>query len=55
MDKKNYYYSGKKSKKFWDRVNKLKGKKQDAMYTLGVVLQNLEGDVLHMLELWEKK
>jgi hypothetical protein len=52
--KKYHHYSGKNSIKFWDRVNKIKGVKGEALYTLGVVLQNLEEDVLHKVELYEQ-
>jgi len=53
-DKKNHHYSGQNSEVFWERVNRFKEVQHDALYTLGVVLQNLESDVLHMLELAEE-
>jgi hypothetical protein len=48
------HYSGPNSMKFWKRINKLSGARNDAAYTLGVVLQNLERDVLRLIELFEK-
>ena len=43
------YYSGKNSKKFWNRINKLK-KRKDELYSLGVLLQNNEDWILTQLE-----
>lgn len=43
-------YSGKESIEFWDRVNALKDSDQQELYSLGVALQNLEGQVLNQLE-----
>ncbi len=43
-------YSGHRSKEFWEVVNSLKGADWNEMYSLGVVLQNVEGDVLRMLK-----
>jgi hypothetical protein len=41
------HYSGKESKRFWDIINnKLPPDNQDAAYSLGVALQNLEGQVI---------
>jgi hypothetical protein len=47
------HYSGKNSVKFWKRINKLSGSRHDAAYTLGVVLQNLEEDVLYKIKKFE--
>jgi len=54
MSKNNHHYSGQNSEGFWERVNRFKGIRHDALYTLGVVLQNLESDVLHKLGLAEE-
>ena len=40
------HYSGKLSKKFWKKINSIKGKKGDIYYTAGVLLQDIEGAVL---------
>jgi hypothetical protein len=45
-------YSGRNSVKFWDRINKL-DKRHDEMFSLGVVLQNLEDFILKQLRLAE--
>lgn len=39
------HYSGKLSKRFWNRVNRLKEHKNEA-YACGVLLQNMESMVL---------
>lgn len=54
-DKTKLYYSGDNSRKFWKRINKLKGIEHDVFYSLGVILQNLEQDVLHKLYLCEQR
>ncbi len=41
-----YRYSGKKGKKFWNIVNGFPESERSEMYSLGVALQNLEGQVL---------
>ncbi len=53
MDKEYHHYSGRKSKKFWKRVNKL-NERQGELYSLGVALQNLEEFVLILLDDAEK-
>ena len=53
-EKKHHHYSGPNSEEFWEKVNRFKGDTHDALYTLGVVLQNLESDVLHKLSLAEE-
>ena len=40
---------------YWKRINKLKQPEQSAMYSMGIVLQNFEENVLRMLFLFEKK
>ncbi len=45
-----HQYSGDRSTPFWEVVNSLKGSDWNEMYSLGVVLQNVEGDVLRMLK-----
>ena len=54
MNKKYHHYSGKNSSKFWNRIDKFKGKEHDALYTLGIVLQKFEESVLDILKIWEK-
>ena len=49
------HYSGDKSRKFWKRVNSLRGKDWDAAYAMGVMLQNLEGSVLREINKRLKK
>lgn len=46
----DYQYSGEKSTEFWDKVNSLNDSDQQELYSLGVALQNLEGQVLRALE-----
>ncbi len=43
------HYSGDLSRGFWKRVNTLPDDKVGEAYSLGVVLQNLEEDVLRMI------
>lgn len=44
-------YSGEESKGFWELVKSIKNRRDhDAAYMLGVILQNLEGDVLNELD-----
>jgi hypothetical protein len=44
-------YSGKESTKFWDEINAIKNHEEwDKAYTLGVVLQNIEADILRFLK-----
>ena len=43
-------YAGRRSHKFWRRVNALPRMEQHALYSLGVALQNLEDFVLTQLE-----
>lgn len=44
-------YSGEESKEFWDLVKSIKNDRDHgAAYMLGVILQNLEGDVLRELD-----
>ena len=45
-------YSGEASKEFWDIVNSIESQyKHNEIYSLGVVLQNLEETVLRRLEI----
>jgi len=39
-------YSGKKSKKFWARIDQLNGERHAAAYALGCILQDCEARVL---------
>ena len=48
------HYSGKRSEKFWDKINKLKGKEHDFLYSMGVFLQDIEGRILQYLNSKEK-
>lgn len=48
-------YSGDKSVKFWHRVNRLPEPRRSEAYSLGVALQNLEGQVLRTLLNLEQK
>ena len=43
------YYSGKLSRPFWRRVNRLTGARHPEAYSLGCALQTLEGFVLRCL------
>jgi len=43
-------YSGEKSKDFWNVVNAINSKEHGELYSLGVVLQNLEEFVLKRLK-----
>ena len=48
-------YSGRGSKRFWDRLNTLpEGPWRMAVYMTAVTLQDLEGRTLQMLELAEE-
>jgi hypothetical protein len=47
-------YSGKKSRKFWARINALPKRKKAEAYSLGVVLQETEATVLRLLKNLEK-
>lgn len=42
-----YFYSGPLSHRFWERINALK--KHEHMYSLGIILQNLEEYVVATL------
>lgn len=45
-------YSGKESKKFWDKINKIKDPASHSeAYSLGVVLQNVESDILRLIKI----
>ena len=44
------HYSGKKSVQFWDRINAIKGSKGELLYSMGVVLQDIEVIVLRKIE-----
>jgi len=44
-------YSGKSSTGFWKEVWKLPKHKRDQAYSLGVVLQNVEADVLRLINI----
>ena len=43
-------YSEEKSTGFWREINALKGKDHDAAYAMGVMLQNLEWQVLAFID-----
>lgn len=43
------HYSGKISEEFWRRINALPDAQRGEAYALGVVLQNVESDVLRMI------
>lgn len=51
LKKCSKYYSGDKSCKFWDLINSLPEEQQEKAYTLGVILQNSESDILHKIGL----
>ena len=54
--KNDHHYSGPRSAKFWKRVGKLKdAADHQEIYSLGVALQNLEGQVLRLLSKAEKR
>lgn len=48
-------YSGIKSAKFWAKINALPKAQRDEAYSLGVVLQNVEADVLRLIALAKGK
>lgn len=49
-------YSGRKSAKFWKRVNRLRHPKdRDLAYVLGALLQNMERTSLRVLEALERR
>jgi len=48
-------YSGKKSRKFWRKIQKLKGADSQELYSLGVALQNLEEFVIKCYLIAEEK
>ena len=44
-------YSGKKSRKFWDKINEeVNESRHDRNYSLGVALQNIEDAILKQIE-----
>jgi hypothetical protein len=44
-------YGGKHSKAFWNKIAAIKNKaKHDHCYSLGVILQNVEGDILRLMD-----
>lgn len=49
------HYSGDYSRRFWTRVNALRGDDHAAVYALGVALQDLEGRTLNWLRNSELK
>jgi hypothetical protein len=51
------YSSGVKSKKFWARINAIPelNDPESLLYTLGCILQSVEGQVIRELERCEKK
>ena len=52
MPKLRPQYSGDNSIKFWRKVNKTKlRRKREQLYMLGVILQNVEHDILRQMEL----
>lgn len=44
------HYSGKKSKTFWEKINKIKGDDHDVAYLTGVMLQDIECYLLNRLK-----
>lgn len=44
------WYSGDNSQPFWKRINNVKGNRHDLLYTLGVILQDIEEKVLREIE-----
>lgn len=45
-------YSGKESTKFWKQINTIKNEhKRNEAYTLGVVLQNIEENIITLINL----
>ena len=49
-EKLEKHYSGENSRYFWDKINKIEGKKGKKLYVKGCRLQNLEEEVLKELE-----
>lgn len=45
-EKSKFMYSGKNSKKFWEHINSQKGMKKKHFYALGVLLQDIEYQIL---------
>ncbi len=45
------HYSGVKSRSFWRKINALPKRKRQEAYSLGVVLQNTEADILRLIKL----
>lgn len=55
MKKLKTHYSGKLSIKFWRQINKTKLPRRRELYTLGVILQNIENDILTKMQMvWDK-
>lgn len=53
---KHHRYSGPKSTAFWKRVDGLKHvEDRRSLYSCGVLLQNMEENVLHWLDAAEKR
>lgn len=48
-------YSGKQSTKFWERVNKIRGREGNAVYVAGCLLQDVESRVLQILNYAEQE
>lgn len=49
MNRQDAKYSGEESHGFWKRVNSLPSEEKRVMYACGVLLQNMEEDVLRWL------
>ena len=50
--KSQRHYSGNKSYQFWRKIHGIRDKHLcSEAYTLGVVLQNVEGDILRLMDL----
>lgn len=43
-------YSGKRSLKFWNQINKIKGKEGSLVYIAGCLLQDVESRVLQLID-----
>lgn len=49
------HYSGAQSVAFWKEINRFRGTaKHEELYRLGVLLQNIEGDILRQIEIIRK-